>query len=45
MASYTAQIIAECQLNKITKTIRIKRYRRMSTKEKDLFTFKGYSEE
>ena len=44
MASYTAQIIAECQLNKTAKTIRIKKYRKMFPNESKLFTFTNYAE-
>lgn len=44
IGSYTCQIMAECEVNKVTKTLRIKKYRKMFPNEQNLFTFKGYNE-
>lgn len=45
IASFTAQIMAECKLDKVAKTIRIKKYRKMNPNESKLFKFTAYNEE
>lgn len=45
IASFTAQIMAECKLDKVAKTIRIKKYRKMNPNESKLFKFDTYNEE